>query len=117
MHTSQHIAQVQRALAMAGNTHSLGDILELLETGEMQSFVVNDSWAVTRLVQCPRKLVVEIFLVTGADEDMPALEGRVREFARRMGATMIRALGREGWARRAPERGWTVGQRLYTTEV
>ena len=113
----KRLDQLRKALTAAGDTHDLADILDLIETGGMQSFVWRESWAITRLVQCPRKLIVEVFLVVGDDEDMPELEGMVRRFANHHGATMIRAMGREGWARRAPERGWKVGQRLYTTEV
>lgn len=109
--------QLQRALRDGGGTHEVCDILAELAAGTMQSFTVNDSWAVTRLVRCPRKVVVEIFLVVGDDADMPELEAHVRGFARTQGATMLRAMGREGWARRAPERGWILGPRLYITEV
>lgn len=113
----KRLEQLRKALDMAGNTHDIADIIDLIGTGEMQSFVWHDSWALTRLVQCPRKIVVEVFLVVGDDADMDELEGMVRRFAKHHGATMIRAMGREGWARRAPERGWRIGQRLYTTEV
>lgn len=113
----ERFRHLRRALDAAGNTHDVGDILDLIRAGTMQSFVENDSWAVTRLVQCPRKAVVEIFLVVGDDADLPALETRIKRFAVANGATMLRAMGREGWAKRAPERGWTVGPRLYLTEV
>jgi len=111
------LRQLQRALDEAGNTHNLHDILNDISTGEMQSFAENDSWAVTRVIDCPNKRIVEIFLVMGDEKDMPGLEEKVRWFAQQQGATMIRAIGREGWARRAPKRGWKVGLRLYTTEV
>lgn len=114
---TQRILQLHKALKLAGNTHTLEDILDLLAAGAMQSFVENDSWALTRLVTCPRKIVVEIFLVVGDDKDMPVLEDQVKRFARLHGATMIRAMGREGWIRRAPERGWKIGPRLYLCEV
>jgi hypothetical protein len=109
--------QLQRALDVAGNTHSLTDILQDISVGQMQSFAQHDSWAVTRLIMCPLKRVVEVFCVVGDDADMPELEDQIRHFAKLESATMIRAMGREGWARRAPERGWKVGPRLYLTEV
>ncbi len=113
----KRLHQLKRALHESGDTHDLTDVLGAIASGHMQSWVHHESWAVTRLVECPQKLVVEVFLVVGDDEDMPELEAMVRRFAKHHGATMIRAFGREGWARRAPERGWKVGLRLYTAEV
>lgn len=113
----KRLHQLRRALREAGDTHDLTDILADITCGHMQSFVCHESWAITRLVLCPKKKVVEIFLVIGDDADMPELEAQVKRFARLEGATMIRAMGREGWAKRAPERGWMVGPRLYLTEV
>lgn len=113
----KRLHQLKRALREAGDTHDLTDILADIACGQMQSFVWHESWAITRIIIFPRKKVVEVFLVMGDDADMPELEAQVKRFARLEGATMIRAMGREGWARRASERGWIVGPRLYLTEV
>ena len=114
---SRRLRQLERLFADMRHTHTLDDVLHLIDTGLMQSFAVNESWAVTSITVFPRKSVLEVFMVVGDDADMPELEDKVQEFARSLGVTLIRAYGREGWARRAEARGWKVGPRIYVKEL
>ena len=58
------LAQVEKALDRMGNTHSLPDILALIEDGAMQSFAMGPTWAITQILDFPRKRVLEIFMTS-----------------------------------------------------
>jgi hypothetical protein len=110
-------AQVEKALEFMGNTHSFPDILALIEDGQMQSFANGETWAVTQIIDFPKKRVLEVFLVTGDLANAEALHDVVIAYAKAHACDFIRAYGRDGWSSRAKERGWTAGARVYTKEV
>ena len=109
--------QLQDALDQMGNTHSLEDIVGMIDTGAMQSFVNDDTWMVTQVVDFPRKRVLEIFLVVGELFATEKLFNEVDAFARAHGCDLIRAFGRHGWQKWAKPRGWKNGAHVYYKEA
>lgn len=105
------------ALREAGDCYSLNDILDGISAGHFQSFAVGDSWAVTQILDFPRRRVLEIFMAVGWLGDMFELEERVEQFARQEGCTLIRAYGRKGWNRFAKSRGWDNSHTVFTKEI
>jgi hypothetical protein len=109
--------QVEKALALMGNTHSFEDILDMIDSGAMQSFSDGDTWAITQVVDMPQKRVLEVFLVVGTLEGMQTIEPAVMDFAKHIGADMVRAFGRDGFLSVSKGYGWRNGQRLYLKEL
>jgi hypothetical protein len=109
--------QVEQALALMGNTHSYEDILDMIDSGSMQSFSDGDTWAVTQVIDFPRKRVLEVFLVVGTLEGVTTIEPAVMDFAKHIGADIVRAFGRNGWLPASKSFGWRNGQRLYLKEL
>jgi hypothetical protein len=114
----RRLRQLEKALQLMGGTHSLNDILALIETGNMQSFTHGSSWALTQVFEMPRKKVCEIFLAMGEIGELKELHAQILAFARERGCTLIRATAREGWREVARELGWPRARaRLYVMEL
>lgn len=109
--------KLQRALDEAKEFYTVQDILDEIRIGKLQSFAVGDSWAVTQVVDFPRRRMLEVFLVVGHLRDIDALSHKVEEFAVESGATVIRCFGRDGFEKVASKHGWTSGQRIYYKEL
>lgn len=99
-------ARLQRALDVAGNTHTADDVAELVKAGRMQSWVNGDSLVVTEVVQYPRTNALNVFLAVGNMDEVLDLIPMMAEFGRQHGCTKMRMQGRRGWARVLPDLGW-----------
>ena len=123
MHHPHHLhrrrrEQVEKVLARMGGTHTLADILALIEKGDMQSFSDGDTWVVTQVLQLPRKRVLEVFMVIGTLEGMRAIEPAVMDFAKQLDVGLVRAFGRDGWKKEMKTyAGWKSGLRIFMKEV
>lgn len=104
------LVQLQELLHDMGGTHSLEDIQALVENGIFQSFVEDQTWVVTTLVQFPQATVMDIFFVVGEQKDFEALEKRIEAFARDQGVTFMRVYARPGFEYLIERRKWRFGQ-------
>lgn len=109
--------RLNRALRYVGYTHSLQDILDEIKAGTMQSFVSGDSWAVTCILDTPRRRVLEIFMAVGRLDNMPDLEFQIEEFAKANGVTLLRTFGRRGWLKTGKSLGWKPRQTVFIKEL
>ena len=110
--------KLRKALAIAGDTYTLDDILAEINEGRMQSFVEGESWAVTQIVDFPRKRYVEIVFAVGDLSELKAIYPRIEQFAREIQADGLRAFGRPGWMRQfnIDNYGWSETTRVYVRE-
>lgn len=92
-------------LAREGNLYSFDDIMSSIQSGDMQGFTDGETWVVTSVVEYPQKKVLHVLYVLGNLDGVKALEPRIIEFAKNLGATMMMASGRLGWLKRVPM-GW-----------
>lgn len=92
---------VEKQLTNLGGLYSFEDLVEMIRTGEMQSFCNGDSWVVTQVNTYPRKTVVHIVMAVGVMEELLEIEKEVCSWAKsdEVGATAIVASGRLGWDR------------------
>ena len=105
--------RLQRALDYQGGLFTLTDILERIAQGTMQSWVHNNSWAVTQISVYPRRRVLEIVAAVGDLRDCRILHGKILAFAREMSVDLVAAYGRRGWARDAERNGWKIKTTSY----
>ena len=117
------LEQLQELLHDMGGTHSLEDIRALCENGVFQSFVEDQTWVVTTIVQFPQAAVMDIFFVVGEQKDFEMLEKRIEAFARDQGVTFMRVYARPGFEYLIDRRkwrfgqGWRPGPRVYTKRL
>lgn len=113
----ERYAQIEKALALMGNTHSFKDVLSLIEDGFMQSFAVGETWAITQILDFPQKRVCEIFILAGELGQIEEVMAEVEAYARAKGCQIMRGYGRAGWAHYTRPRGWTDDTRIYLKEL
>jgi len=108
--------KMARALAIGGDLYSLDDIENHLIAGKLQGHVEGDTWAITQVHDWPQRRAVNILYVIGSMGDAIALEAKIEEWAENIGASLITAVGRDGWWDcRTP--GWEKVGTLYSKEI
>jgi hypothetical protein len=110
------LKKMEKALRLGGDLYRLEDIGVELQQGIMQGHVENDTWAITRVHDYPRKRVVDIVFVVGNLEGSLLLEKKISAWAKDMGATTLTASGRYGWWKfRVPD--WVKIGTLYSKDL
>jgi len=96
-------------LARAGGFYSFADIISAIDEGRMQSFAEGESWAVTQIIDFPRRRMVDVVLLVGNKKDFAALTKQVEDFAVRQGIDCIHGTPRKGFGNDTyrPE-GWKL---------
>lgn len=102
--------KLARVLDRMGGLYTLNDILTLIAEGKMQSFVVNNSWAITKIADFPRVRQLELIAYVGDLADVDALHEKILAYANEINASLLSTYGRMGWLR---EGSWQrLGWRL-----
>lgn len=105
--------KLARVLDRMGGLYMLNDILTAIAENRMQSFAVNNSWAVTQVVDFPRARQLQIVAMVGDLADGEALHDKVLAYADEVNAGLVSALGRRGWIPEARAHGWRLKARNY----
>jgi len=105
--------KMARALERMGGLYTLNDILTAIAEGRMQSFAVNNTWAITQVVQFPRARQLQIVALVGDLADIDELQAKIFAYANDVNASLVSAYGRRGWKRHALARGWRLKARNY----
>ena len=107
----QKILRLEKALACGGRTHTLTDVVQLLEQGRAMLWQQGDGCIVTEVHQYPLRKSVHYWLVFGALRDCLALQDQIDPWAIEQGCDLATAHGRKGWSRAAP--GWQPWFQTY----
>lgn len=108
--------RLDRALRLAGNTHTIDDIQQAIARGEMQCFVHGDSFVITEIATTPRAKYLNVFLAVG-DLSLMVLQKDLEDFAERAGCEWMQTLGRHGWKAVLPKHGWQPTHTLFIHKV
>jgi hypothetical protein len=106
----ERLMQLQELLHDMGGTHALDDIKALIENGVFQSFVEDQTWVVTTIINFPQAMVMDIFFVVGEQKDFAVLQKKIETFARDQGVTFMRVYARPGFEYLINRRNWSFGQ-------
>ena len=106
--------KLARVLDRMGALYTLGDILERLNDGRMQSFSRGNSMLVTQVNVYPRCLTLDFLAAVGDLKDWRAIHDEAIAFAERHDISLIRAYGRRGWMPFIRDHGW---RSLTTNQV
>jgi len=96
-----------------GGLYLTSDLLTEISANRMQSFAVNNSWAITQVNQFPRAKRLHIVAAVGDMGDMPALHDKILTYADSENAGLVSAFGRRGWMPIARELGWRLKAKSY----
>lgn len=116
-HTVAMMKKMDRALREGGGTHTMDDLLVEIRNGSKQSFAYGSTWAITQVLDFPRKRVLELFMVVGVGCELAILEEDIVNYAKSVGADFIRTQGRRGWKNKAKEMGWKHTHNIFVKEI
>lgn len=111
------IRRIQRALHLAGNTHTWEDVKEGLKKGAFQIFFSGDGVAITEIVQFPQKRALHCWIVAGQMPGVMELQDRVIAHARTTECQLMTTYARKGWRKILPKYGWKEDAVIMTHEV
>jgi hypothetical protein len=111
------IEKLTEALALAGGTHTLADVVAQLDAGTAQFWADGDSCLVTEVVDAPRKRVLRFWLAAGELEPCLALSRKALEWGREQGCEIATFTGRRGWERVLGAEGWSPALTVMQREV
>jgi hypothetical protein len=100
--------KLARVLERMGGLFTLNDILTAIAEGKMQSFAVNNSWAITQVNDYPRARTLQLIAYVGDLSDIDALQAQIFAYANDVNAGLVSAYGRLGWVRPGLQRGWRL---------
>lgn len=113
------IEGLRKALDLAGNTHTLGDVADMIDRGDAQLWVSPDEDAlmVSEIIKYPQKKAVRIWLATGVIDSVVELSEIVVDWAKDQGCSFAILTGRRGWERVGTDRGWRRRVATLTREL
>jgi hypothetical protein len=113
--------KLARVLDRMGSVYLVSDILSAISEGKMQSFVANNSWAITKISDFPRARQLELLALVGDLADLDPLHAKILAYANEVNAGLLSTHGRLGWLREGSfERlGWRLKAKghLYQREM
>lgn len=108
MTEAERKAKLERALAWAGPTHTVADVVDMCRRGEANYWQHGDGMIVTEINDYPLLRAVNYWLVFGELEACLAMQGEIDTWAREQGCTIATAMGRRGWGRAGAPSGWKL---------
>ena len=105
-------SRMERALHRGGDTHTLADVAEMVESKQAQFWTNGDGAIVTEIHTFPRRRAIHYWLVAGDLRDCLALEHHINPWAIERGCSIATAVGRRGWLGPAGKTGWRAASTL-----
>lgn len=111
--------QIERALHYTGGTHTVDDVLEQVERGELQLWRGDASVIVTQILTYPRRKELCFFLAAGNMAEMKRLAPIIESWGREHGCARAVFAGRPGWARTflTHDEGWSSPMWVFEKEL
>jgi hypothetical protein len=113
------IDKLKKALHLAGETHTVEDVLQMVERGDANIFVDMSGPAaiVAEIHEFPRKKHVHIWLAAGELNAVIMLARQVYAWGREKGCTKATLSGRKGWTRVLEAEGWKPSQVVMERDI
>ena len=109
---------LQKALDLAGNTHTLEDVQQGIDAGHLVFWPGVNSAIITEIIEYPQKRTLHFFLAGGNLAELEAMYPTIQEWGREQGCTAASTVGRPGWERTFLKReGWTPRAVFMTKEL
>ncbi len=90
---------IQDALDHCGNTHTVEDVLQMVEDGKVSLHVGDRCAVVTQEMEFPAGRQLHYWLAGGDLDELREIEKRVSDDAKQSGCTSASIIGRRGWAK------------------
>lgn len=105
------LPQIEEALAYT-DTHDPVDMVQAILDGNAQLWTRGDGLVVTEIEDTPKARILRFWVAAGDMGDCLDLAEEAEEWGRSIGCERATVLGRKGWKRVLPERGWEPNEKL-----
>jgi len=106
MTEAEKLTRLEKALAYSGPTHTVADVVALINDRRARWWEAGDGMIVTEVHAFPLQKAIHYWLIAGELRDCLSLEERINAWAIGEGCTVATACGRRGWGRVAAPTGW-----------
>jgi hypothetical protein len=116
----QKVRRFEKALAQAGNTHTIADVMQRIEQNKACCWTNGDSVVVTEVLVYPRLRAVNYWVVSGKLHECAALQPDIDAWAVSEGCSVATATGRMGWLRLSQMpigEGWRAAGVKYVKDL
>jgi hypothetical protein len=97
MTTDEKARRFERALALAGNTHTGADVMDKVRANRAQCWNNGDSVIITEVLVYPRVKACNYWLLCGNLQECLELQSEIDAWAIGEGCSVATATGRMGW--------------------
>jgi hypothetical protein len=99
MTNDEKARRFERALALAGNTHTISDVMDKVRENRAQCWPNGDSVTITEILVYPRLKACNYWLSCGNLRECLDLEPTINAWAIEQGCAIATITGRMGWLR------------------
>ena len=100
------IDRLVEALARAGGTHTIHDVLDQCQEGKARMWHREGAVIVTEVYEYPQTKVIHFWLAGGELKSVIALSREVLDWARANGCKRATLAGRKGWTKALASEAW-----------
>jgi hypothetical protein len=109
---------IEAALEYSGGTHTFGDVVGALVSGEMQLWATDSAAVVTELQMFPQYRACNFFLAGGDMNQLAHFQRVIGEWAKAQGCQRLTITGRRGWERTfLKDEGYTPKWTTFSKEL
>jgi hypothetical protein len=109
---------IEAALEYSGGTHTFGDVVGALVSGEMQLWATDTAAVVTELQMFPQYRACNFFLAGGDMNQLAHFQRVIGEWAKAQGCQRLTITGRRGWERTfLKDEGYTPKWTTFSKEL
>lgn len=109
---------LQKALNLAGNTHSFEDVRAAIDEGRVIFWPGANSAVLTEIIEYPQQRTLNFWLAGGNLAELEAMYPGIEAWGREQGCTTASTSGRPGWERTFLKReGWKPRTVVMTKEL
>lgn len=103
----EQIDRLEEAIGRDG-CHTLGDVLDMIQRGDVQLWETKGAVLVTEIHRYPRSSVLHFWLAAGELDEVVALSHVAMAWGREQGCQRATLAGRRGWERALAGEGWSA---------
>jgi hypothetical protein len=109
---------IEAALEYSCGTHTFGDVVGALVSGEMQLWATDSAAVVTELQMFPQYRACNFFLAGGDMNQLAHFQRVIGEWAKAQGCQRLTITGRRGWERTfLKDEGYTPKWTTFSKEL
>jgi len=100
--SAENRKHLTEALNNAGDTHTVEDVLEMVEGNDASLHIRKHSTVVTQEFSFPQAKQLHFWLAGGDLQELIKTEKEIVKEAKKRGVTKVTIIGRPGWERKLP---------------